>query len=90
MYERFCEPKTLPYCERAAHTLEGLLVEFSHGPVVFYQTSFLCDTREYAADVPVELARGLVDPPREVNQTCWTEPSTYSAGIGARQLLRVP
>jgi len=66
-YDRFHEPATLPYIERVAHTPEGLLIEFSHGPVVFYQTSYLWDTREYAGDVPVDLARGLADPPRAVN-----------------------
>ena len=40
-YDRFNKPAARPYIERVAHTPEGLLIEFSHGPVVFYQTSYL-------------------------------------------------
>ena len=67
MYERFDEPMILPYITNVTHTEEGLLVQFSQGATVLYQTGLLWEMREYDASVPVEIVRGLADPPRVVN-----------------------
>ncbi len=67
MYERFDDSVILPHITNVTHTEEGLLVQFSQGATIFYQTGLLWGMREYDADVPVEIVRGLVNPPRVVN-----------------------
>ena len=67
MYKRFDEPGVLLHITNVTHTQEGLLVQFSQGATVFYQTGMLWEMREYDADLPVEMVRGLADAPRIVN-----------------------
>ena len=64
MYKGWETHEALPYITGVSHGPEGLVVQYSQGTRVFYQTGLLWEMRDYDADVPAEMMRGLMDSPR--------------------------
>ena len=64
MNEGWGNPEVVPYITDVSHGPESLVVQYSQGARVFYQTGLLWEMREYDADVPVDMLRGLMVSPR--------------------------
>ena len=67
MGEWRARPWESPGIAGVRYTADGLLVEYSGGERVFYRSGLLWEMREYDAEVPEEILRGLISPSGLVN-----------------------